>query len=246
MTPSNRPYGTLDYFPVPDQIFASLCMDFLSLPKVTSETGAVYDTVFVIVDRLSGYIQGIPCLKAGLDAEDCARLFLQNCVCLMGVPLDILSDNDKLITSKFFMTLCESLGIEQHSAVIYRPKGNGRAERAVKSVINILRLTLTGIKDSLKWADVLPWACFLQNSMPGVVSDYSPHRIVFGRELVLPGELPKQDPTVQSVSGKDWFDKVERSRKLVRDRLVAVHDRERTLYLKSHTDKSMYLVTRYG
>ena len=149
-------------------------MDFLTLSKVTTESGAHYDTIFVIVNRLSGYIQCIPCLKAGITAEEAAKLFLNHCVYLMGVPLRILSDNDTLITSKFFQTLCDLLGIEQHSAVIYRPKGNGRAERAVKSVVNILRLTLTGMQDSRKWVELLPWACFLQNSLHCGHSGHSP------------------------------------------------------------------------
>ena len=144
----------------------------------------------------------------------------------MGVPLRILSDNDTLITSKFFQTLCDLLGIEQHSAVIYRPKGNGRAERAVKSVVNILRLTLTGMQDSWKWVEVLPWACFLQNSLPGVIAGHSPHKIVFGRDLYLPGEIPQEEVEPKSASGKECFEKLEKVRKTVSDRLPAVQQRE--------------------
>ena len=70
--PSYANYGTLDYCPVPTQIFCSLCMDFLSLPKFKSEDGEEYDVVFVIVDRLSGYILAIPCNKTGLTAEKTA------------------------------------------------------------------------------------------------------------------------------------------------------------------------------
>ena len=88
------------------------------------------------MDRPTGYIQAIPYLKAGLTTEEAAKLFLDNDVCFMGVPLDILFHNNKLITNEFFMTLCEMLGIEQHCAVICRPKGNGRAE-------NLLRLSST-------------------------------------------------------------------------------------------------------
>ena len=169
-------------------------MDFVSLPLVTDSHRTKYDTFFVIEDPMNGYIQAIPCLKSGLDAEEAARLFIRHSIAITGLPLEILSDNDHLITSKFFQTIMDILGIEQHSAIIYRPKGNGRAERAVRSVINILRLTLAGLRDNgtKLWIEVLPWATFLQNSLPGVVSGYSPNRIVFGRELVYPGELPMQ------------------------------------------------------
>jgi hypothetical protein len=109
--PCTRGYGTLDFCPVPDQIFSSLCMDFLSLAKVKAQDGLVYDSVFVIVDRLSGYIHGIPCLKEGLTAEKAARLFINHCVLLTGVPLEILSDCDHLITGKFFQALLMIWGL---------------------------------------------------------------------------------------------------------------------------------------
>jgi hypothetical protein len=233
--PLNRKYGTLDFSPVPSQIFSSLCMDFVTLSKVTDSEGRTFDTVLVIVDRLSGYIWGISCFKTGLTAEAVAKLFVRHCVSMTGIPLEILSDNDSLITSKLFMSLCDQLGIEQHSSVIYRPQGKGRAERAVKSVINILRLTLVGLRDSAKWIDVLPYACFLQNSLPGVIAGYSPHQIVFGRQLLLPGELPSTGNSIRlSETSQEWFDKLNSDRKLVQERLSKIHASERDRYMKTH------------
>ena len=232
--PHNQSYSTLDFCPVPDQIFSSLCMDFLSLPKVTGQDGQQYDSVFVIVDRLSGYILAIPCLKEGLTAEKAARLFMNHCVQVTGVPLEILSDCDHLITGKFFQALCDELGIEQHTAIIYRPKGNGRAERAVRSVITVLRLTLIGLPKGITWTDVLPWSCFLQNSLPGVIAGYSPHKIVFGRDLLKPGELPREDTPDAPVSAKAWFKKLDEDRKAVQNRINQVHEKERLRYQKEH------------
>ena len=173
-------------------------------------------------------------MKGGLTAEKTARMFIQHCVHLTGVPLEILSDCDHLINGKFFQALCDNLGIEQHTAVIYRPKGNGRAERAVRSVIAILRLTLTGMKNCTKWIDVLPWCCFIQNSLPGVISGYSPHQIVFGRRLVLPGELPSEEVAEAFLSAKTFFAKLDADRKLVQERMQKVHEKERSRYLKEH------------
>ena len=120
--------GTMDFCPIPQEIFTSLCMDFVDLEKCKSPDGNLYDCAFVIVCRLSGYIVAIPCKKEGLTAKRLAELFLSNCVNFMGLPNEIVSDNDHLISSSFFKTLCELVGIEQHFSIIYRPKGNGRAE----------------------------------------------------------------------------------------------------------------------
>ena len=44
--PCTTNYGTLDYFPVPNQIFSSLCMDFLSLSKLQARM-AVFMILFL-------------------------------------------------------------------------------------------------------------------------------------------------------------------------------------------------------
>ena len=126
----------------------------------------------------------------GLSAEVAAKLFLRHCVALFGVPNEILTDNDHLICSQFFSTLVDLLGIEQHVAIVYRPKGNGRAEAAVKSVVNILRRTLEGERKN--WVQVLPWALFQLNDLPGFIAPHSPHKIVFGRDPVAIGDIPSQ------------------------------------------------------
>ena len=147
----------------------------------------------MIVCRLSGYILAIPCQKAGLTAISLAQIFLDKCVFFMGIPNEIVSDQDHLISSKFFSTLCSLIGIEQHFAIIYRPKGNGRAEAAVKAVVNILRLALAEQKST--WLQALPWALFQQNSLPGIILPHSPHKIVFGRDPPELGDIPSHRPT---------------------------------------------------
>ena len=79
---------TLDFYPIPGEIFASLAMDFVDLPKVKFEAEE-FDYAMVIVCRLSGYLLAIPCLKKGLTAQKVAHLFWRHCVHLMGLPVEI-------------------------------------------------------------------------------------------------------------------------------------------------------------
>ena len=223
---------TLDYWPIPDDIFVSLAMDFLSLPEC-KHAEVAYDFCFVIVDRLSGYICAIPCQKKGLTAQVAADLFLRHSVSFMGVPLEILSDNDNLITSEFFTALCAALGIVQHRAVIYRPKGNGRAERALKVVVTMLRLVLCSSAVKAQWVHLLPWCVFLMNSLPGIVVGHSPHRVVFGRELLYPGELP---PIANEPNTPDFLAKVKDLRLLVHDDLMRRHQKLREKFELRHRD----------
>jgi len=225
-----RPPGSLDFFPIPQDIFSSICMDFLELEPCTGSDGKEYNYVWVIVCRLSGYILAIPCQKTGLTAISLAQLFLERCIPFMGIPNEIISDQDHLISSKFFSTLCGLLGIEQHFSIIYRPKGNGRAEAAVRTIVQMLRLALAD--KGKTWIQALPWALFQQNSLPGIVLPHSPHKIVFGREPPGVGDIPSCRPQSVSVSCEEWFDKIDSFRKSVQEKVTQIHDRLRSTFMK--------------
>ena len=107
---------TLDFYPVPGEVFASLAIDFVDLPLVKMEAED-FDCAMVIVCRLSGYIMAIPCLKKGLTAKQAALLFWRNCVHIMGLPVKIFSDKDHLIQSNFFTTLVALSGVSQYHSI---------------------------------------------------------------------------------------------------------------------------------
>ena len=96
---SNPSADTQQFWPIPEFPFASLAMDFVKLDECKID-GEVYDTVFAIVDRLTGYVMGIPCRDEGLTAEKAAALFLDRCVHFVGLPHEIMSDNDNLMSKK--------------------------------------------------------------------------------------------------------------------------------------------------
>ena len=205
--------GTMNFCAIPQDIFTSLCMDFVDLESVRSLDDQSYDCCLTIVCRLSGFVVAIPCLKQGLTAKKVAQLFLEKCVSFMGLPNEIVSDNDHLLSSAFFTTLCDLLGIEQHFSIIYRPKGNGRAEAAVKSVVSMLRICLTDSKST--WITVLPWVLFQINNLPGLLPRYSPFKIVFGRDPPYLGEIPSMNLTHVSVDCEQWVTSLENMRKAV-------------------------------
>ena len=101
--------------------------------------------------------------------------------------------------------------MEQHFSIIYRPKGNGRAEAAVRAIVQILRLALT--ERGQTWMQALPWALFQQNSLPGIIMPFSPHEIVFGREPPGLGDIPSCKPHKVSIACEEWFDHVDNFRK---------------------------------
>ena len=57
-------HGETAFYPVPDDPFISLGIDFVSLPK-TVVNAQTYDYLMVVVCRLTGYILAIPTQKIG-------------------------------------------------------------------------------------------------------------------------------------------------------------------------------------
>lgn len=218
----------------------SLAFDFLALPECKGSDGVVYDAAFVVVDRLSGYIQAIPCRKKGLTSEKLAQLFIRHCVLFMGLPLEVLSDNDVLVTTDFFRSLCEQLGIVQYTSVIYRPTGNGRAERAVRTIVNILRVTLSSKGLREKWVDILPWCLFVQNGLPGVVTWFSPHNVVFGRDLMLPGELPPLSDHLRPRCPDEFFESLRDTRLRVKRIMGKTHGNRSRKYANEHRNMQYF------
>ena len=222
----------LVHHPVPPYIFSSMCMDFVDLPRVRYKKN-YYDYLFVIVDRLSGYIQAIPCEKEGLTGAACADMFFRQVMMFTGLPKEVLTDQDIRLTSQFFNTLCALSGVEQHQSTVYRPRSNGRAEAAVKAVVNMLRKVLSQRKSD-NWMDVLPVALWAINDSPGVVSHLSPHKIVFGRDCPAFGDEPALHTPRVSVTGEEWINYMKQLREDVQKDLTKVHEQEKAGFDRRH------------
>jgi hypothetical protein len=88
--------GLLQQLPFPTAKWEVISMDFMEgLPRSGSA-----DALLVVVDKLSKYAHFIP-LRHPFTAATVARLFLDNIYRLHGMPLEIISDRDRVFTSAF-------------------------------------------------------------------------------------------------------------------------------------------------
>jgi len=82
-------------------------MDFITdLPKSEG-----YDTILVVIDRLTKVSHFIPCSKQ-VDGRQFANLFMKQIVRLHGLPHDIITDRGTLFTSDLWKETAGILGIE--------------------------------------------------------------------------------------------------------------------------------------
>ena len=165
----------------------------------------------------------LPCSTA-IASSELASLFLTRFVTFFGLPKEIFSDVDKIMHADFFSTFCQLSGIEEYRSPVYRKKSNGTAERAVQVVVDSLRKLLQQAGRNRKWTDLLPLALWCANDLPGAVSGFSPHRLVFGRDPIGFGDHPPMAPDYGSEDAYQFFQRVRREREYVSAKLTKIHD----------------------
>ena len=126
-------------FSIPEYSFSSVAMDFCDMGKrMPLKFGVSHATISLfLVCRLTGYTMVIPCSK-NITAPQLAELYLERVLELIGLPNEIFSDHDHLITADFFTNLCDLNGVQQKQSPVHRPRSNGRAERAIQVIPDIL------------------------------------------------------------------------------------------------------------
>ncbi|GJR63329.1 putative reverse transcriptase domain-containing protein [Tanacetum coccineum] len=100
-----RPSGLLVQPDIPQWKWDNITMDFVTkLPK--SSQG--YDTIWVIVDRLTKSVIFVPMRETNL-MDKLARMYLKEVVTRHGIPLSIICDRDPRFASNFWRSLQNAL-----------------------------------------------------------------------------------------------------------------------------------------
>lgn len=157
--PTNKAVqGLFRPLPIPSGRWTDVTLDFVgALPK--TRTG--YDTVMVVVDRLSKRAHFIPTKKT-LSAEGAAMLFLDNIFKLHGVPKRLVSDKDVRFTAKFWRTIHAKLGTSILFSTTNHPQTDGQSERTIRTLTEYLRHYCN--RDMMDWDKLLFAAEFSYNS----------------------------------------------------------------------------------
>ncbi|GKD05436.1 putative reverse transcriptase domain-containing protein, partial [Tanacetum coccineum] len=101
-----KPSGLQVQPEIPEWKWEKITMDFVTkLPKTTNG----YDTIWVIVDRLTKSAHFLP-MRENDPMEKLMKLYMKEVVTRHGVPVSIISDRDGRFTSLFWKALNKALG----------------------------------------------------------------------------------------------------------------------------------------
>jgi hypothetical protein len=149
-----RPAGLLQPLKIPKWKWEEISMDFIvGLPK--TQNG--YDSIWVIVDRLSKVVHFIP-VKTTYKGSKLGELYIARIVRLHGVPKKIVSDRGTQFTSKFWEKLHESMDTKLNFSSAYHPQIDGQTKRVNQILEDMLRAS--ALKDNQSWDKCLPYAEF--------------------------------------------------------------------------------------
>jgi hypothetical protein len=112
-----------------------IAMDFImGLPRTQSG----YDSIWVIVDRLTKVAHFIP-VKSTYSGPQLADLYMLRIVYLYGVSKKILTNRETQFTSKFWERLHETLDTQLRFSSLYHPQTDGQTERVNQILEDMLR-----------------------------------------------------------------------------------------------------------
>jgi IS30 family transposase len=103
-----------------------------------SRTRVGYDSIWVIVDRLTKLAHFIP-VKTSYNSAVLVELCMSQIVCLHGVPKKIVSDRGTQFTSHFWPQLHEALCTHLNFSLAYHPRTDGQTERTNQVLEDMLR-----------------------------------------------------------------------------------------------------------
>ncbi|GKA70949.1 reverse transcriptase domain-containing protein [Tanacetum coccineum] len=151
---------------IPEWKWDNITMDFVTkLPK--SSQG--YDTIWVIVDRLTKSAIFTPMLKEVVTRH--------------GIPVSIICDRDPRFASNFWRSLQNALGTNLDMSTAYHPQTDGQSERTIQTLEDMLRAC--AIDFGKGWVNHLPLVEFSYNNSYHASIKAAPFEALYGRKCRL-------------------------------------------------------------
>jgi transposase InsO family protein len=244
----HSPCGQMEAVQVPEQPWSSISWDFIG-PLPESEepvTRVKYDMILIIMERLTKYMVLVP-FRSNYTAQDLAQVFFREVVMKFGLPKEIISDRDKLFTSKFWTATTELLGVKRKLSTAFHPQSNGGNERMNQVVEAYLRCYVD--YQQTNWVSLLPSAQFAYNSSPTETTLVSPFKANYGMERVAyrePGitTLDNETARLQTGAMKELHGKLRQELMFVAERNSHYYNQRRSQEPALKEGDRVYLLRR--
>lgn len=141
--------------------------------------------ILVMIEASTRYVELVP--LSNQRANTVAKAIIERLILRYGTPFSILTDLGTNFQSKLLKQICNLLQIKQLRTVAYKPSTNGGAERFMRTMGELIRVTTT--KDPADWDLMLPYIQFSYNTSIHSSTRQTPHSLLYGADAVQPDSI---------------------------------------------------------
>jgi hypothetical protein len=212
--------GTLQPLTIPSWKWEDISMDFIvGLPN----TSLRHDSIWVIVDRLTKTAHFLPVHTTYL-AKRYAEIYLDQIVCLQGIPKTIISDRGTLFVARFWEQLQDALGTKLIRSSAYHPQTDGQTERVNQNLEDMLRTCV--LQYDKHWDKCLPPAEFSYNNSYQSSLKMAPFEAMYGRRCRTP--LSWSQTGERKIFGPDLVIDAEEKVRIIQANLKTAQSRQKS------------------
>lgn len=168
--------------------------------------------ILVVGDYFSKWTEAFP--LPNQEAHTIAKVLTEEWVCRFGAPRSIHSDQGRNFESTLFKELCRLLHIHKSRTSPYHPQSDGLIERFNRTLLSMLSLFVED--NQLNWDKLLPYVMLAYRSSVHASTSFTPYRVLFGQEIVLPVDI------MLKVNNQESFTSVDEYVSRLRDTLSTV------------------------
>ena len=144
----------------------------------TPRSTAGHEWLLVVSDHFTKFAQAFP--EKNISAVTLAKKIMDEYICRLGLHSDQGANVDEAV----FKGLCDLLKAAKTRTAPYHPQGDGQVERLNKSLVKILSKLIADHRRD--WVGFVPKAVLAYNTSVHESTGFTPYRLMFGREAMLP------------------------------------------------------------
>jgi hypothetical protein len=203
-TPHRTKQLTAGTLPIASYPWQRISIDVVG-PLPLSLAGNSY--ILVVTDWFTRWIEAWP--MKDQKEETVAQLIVEEICCRYGSPEFLHSDRGANFLSNLSNKMYEMFDIHKTATTAYHPQGNGITERQNQTLVELIAM----YAEESDWDAYLPFCCCAIRSAVNATTGFSPHYLLFARELRLPSDLylglNLEDTNYNLQEKTDYIDEVE-------------------------------------
>lgn len=146
-------------------------------------------------------------------------VFFDEWYCENGLPLEIVSDHEKLFISKFWDALHKLMGVKLKISLAYHPQTDSASEHSNKTINQCLHYHVK--RNQQGWRRMLPQVCFNIMNTLNASTGFLPFQLWMGcSPRVIPLLVRALDGKVKDIHARDVIERLELDVKEAQDNML--------------------------